>query len=336
VLASCLTELRPPQNDQAIRFYSAALALRGDLPALHHNLGVALAETNQFDEAENEFRKAVQLKAEFAEPHNGLGVVKAKKNKFDEAVREFEEAIRIKPGWFEPYINRGLALNSKGQEDEALASIRQAIELAPHEARTHFALASTMWGRDLVDETIAACREAIRNQDNFAQAHSLLGLALASQGHVADAIASLDRAVRRQPDLVTANVNLAVLLANGPDPARRDVSRALDLARRAAVDRQYRWVLGVVYYRAGMWDGAVQVLQESQKSGHINYRARFFFAMAQWKLGRLEPAKRTYEQVCQDLDKNWASLQGNKDKLARDELGRLRREAAQLMGLPVN
>ena len=336
VLGWCLTELRPPQNDQAVRFYSAAIALRGDLPAVHYNLGVVLTEMNQLDEAEHSFRNAIRLKPEFANAHNGLGVAHAKRDHHDEAIRAFDEAIRIKPEWYEPHVNRGLALTDKGEQEEGIASIRRAVKLAPHNARTHYALASALWGSDLVNEAIAACREAIRHKDNFAPAHSLLGLALASQGHVAEAIAALDRALRLQSGLPAANVNLAVLLANGPDPALRKVSLALEPARRAAVDRQYRWVLGVVYYRAEMWSAAEQVLQESQKSGHINYRGRFFLAMSQWQLGRHEPARRLYDQVCRDLDKNPASLQGNKDKAAREELRQLRREAAQLMGLPAD
>jgi eukaryotic-like serine/threonine-protein kinase len=332
-LGWCLTELRPAQNEQAVRFYSAAIALRGDLPSLHHNLGVALVEMNQFDEAELSFGTAIRLKPEYAGPHNGLGVVHAKRSRHDEAIRAFDEAIHIKPDWYEPHINRGLALTSKGQKEEGIASIRRAVKLAPDNATTHYALGSALWRSDLVDEAIAACREAIRRRDNFAPAHSLLGLALASQGHVAEAIAELDRAVRLQPSLPAANVNLAVLLANGPDPARREVSLAMEPARRAAADRQYRWVLGVVYYRAEMWSAAEQVLEESQKSGHINNRGRFFLAMSQWQLGRHEPARRLYDQVCRDLDKNPASLQGNKDKAAREELRLLRREAAQLMGL---
>jgi tetratricopeptide (TPR) repeat protein len=183
---------------------------------------------------------------------------------------------------------------------------------------------------------MSAYRQAIALRDDHAVAHGNLGLALASQGQVADAIASLNRALQLQPNLPSANVNLAVLLANGPDAKLRNVTRALDHARKAAADRQNLWALGVVYYRAGMFSAAVQTLEEWLKLRKTSYRVRFFLAMAHEKLGHKEEAERYYDDACREVDRDAASLRRKQDNAYREELHRLRDEAAQLLGRRVD
>ena len=73
-LAYCLDYEPPPlQNqDEAIRFYTAAIACRPRNCASHYYLGHALDQRGRIDEATADFEKAIELDPEFSWPSAGL------------------------------------------------------------------------------------------------------------------------------------------------------------------------------------------------------------------------------------------------------------------------
>src|SRR5262249_25953477 len=94
-LAHCLAERKPPQWEEAIRFYTAALALRPQSPVMHVNVGVALSNKGQLEEAIAECRQAIRLDKDFALAHSGLGVLLRDKGQLEEAIAEQREAVRL-------------------------------------------------------------------------------------------------------------------------------------------------------------------------------------------------------------------------------------------------
>jgi serine/threonine-protein kinase len=69
-LAVCLLQSHPAE---AVRFFTAALALRPRSAVAHYNLGVALHGRGQVDEAVAEFRHAIRLDRGCFEAHDNLG-----------------------------------------------------------------------------------------------------------------------------------------------------------------------------------------------------------------------------------------------------------------------
>src|SRR5262249_30353670 len=62
------------QPAEAIRYYTAALALRPDSPGLYLNRGVALHEADEVDAAMADYRQSLALAPEYAEAHTNLGL----------------------------------------------------------------------------------------------------------------------------------------------------------------------------------------------------------------------------------------------------------------------
>jgi tetratricopeptide (TPR) repeat protein len=198
-LASSLAELRQPQWQEAVRFYTAAVALRPQNPGVLLNLGSALQKNGQLEEALASFRQAVRLRPDYPEAYLNLGCLLVLQAKLDEAVAVFRKAIQLKPNYAEAHRNLGDALQTRGELDEAIAAYRAAIRLDPKNARAHLQLGNALREKGRLDEAIAEYQVAIRLDPQLLGALSQLGHALAAKGLLDEAIAAYDDALGRDP-----------------------------------------------------------------------------------------------------------------------------------------
>ena len=113
-LGMALVRCHPPQNEEAIRFLTVAVALRPDSPGVRLNLGLALFRTGRLDEALVAYRQAIGLKPDFSMAHLDLGVVLAEKGHLDEAVAACRCASELKPDYGNAYYNLGYCPVSHG------------------------------------------------------------------------------------------------------------------------------------------------------------------------------------------------------------------------------
>jgi tetratricopeptide (TPR) repeat protein len=167
------------QTDEAIRQYEKALRLKPDDAIAHANFGIALARKGQTDEAIRQYQEALRLKPDYAEPHYSLGNLLARAGQIDEAMREYQEAVRLKPDYAAAHNNLGFALVRKGQLDEAIRQYREAIRLKPDYAGAHYNLGFALVKLGQTDEAIRQYREAIRLKPDYAEAQNSLARALA-------------------------------------------------------------------------------------------------------------------------------------------------------------
>jgi Flp pilus assembly protein TadD len=209
------------QIDEAIREFQEAIRLKPDYVLAHLNLGVALVKKGQFDEGTSQYHEAIRLKPDYAEAHSNLGLTLFRKGQADQAIREFQEAIRVKPDFAEARNNLGMALDRKGQTDEAFSEFEEAIRLKPNFAEAHSNLGLTLVRKGQFEEAIRKFQEAIRLKPDFAEAHYDLGIALARKGQLDEAIREFQAAIRLKPDFAEARNSLARALAITNAPAGR-------------------------------------------------------------------------------------------------------------------
>jgi tetratricopeptide (TPR) repeat protein len=125
--------------------------------------------------------------------------------------------------------------------------------------------------------------------------------------------------------------SLAWMLATASDVKVRDPKRALELAKKlveATPKEGGRWnMLGVACYRAGEYKNAVAALEKSEEltPGRSLGSNALFLAMAYWRLGQQEQARRWYGRAVGWMEKN---------KSSDPELLKYRNEAAKLLGIP--
>jgi serine/threonine-protein kinase len=246
-LAQALIQVTLPEWDEAVRFFTAAVALRPDSPGCLMNLGIALHGKGQVDEAIACHQKALALDPKYAAAHSNLGSALYGKGQVEEAIACYNKAIELNPKNANAHNNLGSALKDKGKVEEAIACYRKAVALAPQDAGMHNNLGDALKARGQLDEAIASYRKALEIEPRFvralnnlgtilcdvkrdydgaitcfrkaigldpkdAKAQHNLGLALYRKGKLDEAIACFRKAIALEPKLATAHLNLGNVL----------------------------------------------------------------------------------------------------------------------------
>jgi serine/threonine protein kinase len=137
-----------------------------------------------------------------------------------------------------------------------------------------------------------------------------------------------------------ALATLAEQLADGPDPARRDLAQALALAEEAvALDPQtqkWRTMLGKAYYRAGRWADGVAAFESAAElsGGKAIDEDWFFLAMAHWRLSHRNEARDWYARLVGWMEQSGKKYHSPDDFDWFQDSPRHRAEAAELLGIP--
>jgi tetratricopeptide (TPR) repeat protein len=124
-------ERRPEMLPKAVDTYRQILDLQPDWVEAHINLGVALYQLGQTQEARVAFQTAVQL-----DPTNGisrynLGCVLEEQGEFDEAINNLRLAASAMPGHADVHFNLALAYEKRGERRLAREQWMLCLRHAP-------------------------------------------------------------------------------------------------------------------------------------------------------------------------------------------------------------
>ena len=109
-----------------------------------NNLGSALREAGQPEEALHCFHEALLLEPDAAETHNQLGVILKMLGRLDDAMTFFQRALQLQPNYPEALNNLGLLFKDMARLDEAIATFQRALEIKPPRADVHSNLVYTL------------------------------------------------------------------------------------------------------------------------------------------------------------------------------------------------
>ena len=188
--------------------FQHTLAVTKDNSIAHFNLGYALDEKGQINDAISQYQEAIRLNPKDAEAHNNLGAELDKKGQTDGAINEYLESIRLELDYAEPHNNLGLILYKKGKIEAAARHFQVAIQLEPDFADPHYNLGNVFFKLDQIDKAVSQYQAAIRLKPDYAEGHYNLGVALGRVGQTAAAIRQYQEATRLKPDYAEAYYNL--------------------------------------------------------------------------------------------------------------------------------
>jgi serine/threonine-protein kinase len=217
-LADALERVHPPAREEAVRYFTAARALRPDTA---HELAGLLDRMGRGDEAEVVFRDLTSRRPDNPRHLAGLGIHLLKSRRPDEAA---------------PFLER------------AAVGFRKAIALHPDLAGLHYQLGNVLRAQKALDEAAAEYRIAIRLNPDYAEAHCNLGMVLRSQHDYAGSLAMLRRGHElgsKQPgwsydsaQWVAEAERLAKAAAKRPE-SRKNEDRLKFIAHRRALAQMY-------------------------------------------------------------------------------------------------
>jgi eukaryotic-like serine/threonine-protein kinase len=232
-LGLCLMQLNSPQRDDAIRYLTAAVALRPEAALSHSNLGNALRAQGNLDEAVACYRSAIELHhPPSASVVRDMGLALFGQRKLDEAIAAFRKTIELDPKFASAYIDLGLALLGQKKLDEAAAAFRKATELNPTDGVIYNKLGFGLLSDNKLDEAIVAFREAVKLKPQSAFYHVNLGVALQRNNQPDEAIAAFRKAIEIDPKVTQGYINLgqALLGQKKPDEAIAAFRKATELS----------------------------------------------------------------------------------------------------------
>jgi tetratricopeptide (TPR) repeat protein/tRNA A-37 threonylcarbamoyl transferase component Bud32 len=216
-LAWALSELEKPAWGEAVRFYTAALALRPGSDAVYNNLGIALRAQQDLKGAIAAYQKAIKLNPKDALAYNNLGLALEDQQDLKGAVAAYQKAIKLNPKYAAAYNNLGNALRAQQDLKGAIAAYQKAIKLNPKDALAYNNLGLALEDQQDLKGAIAAYQKAITFNPKDAKAYYNLGLALRTQQDLKGAIAAYQKAIKLNPKDALAYNNLGVALEDQQD-----------------------------------------------------------------------------------------------------------------------
>jgi tetratricopeptide (TPR) repeat protein/tRNA A-37 threonylcarbamoyl transferase component Bud32 len=213
-LAYFLATCHPPELDDAIRFYSVAIALRSDNPGVYVNYGQALLQKGLLEEASFAFEKAVALKGDYVMARLALGRVQVQRGEWARAIASLREVCRRQPGNADAHAYLAAALLNTGELDEALVSADRAIAREPRLFLAHKVRGVALAKKKRFEDAIVAYQQLIALKPDDAETHDNLGKAWKVQKQWDRAIASFREAIHLRPDNAETHFELGILLSD--------------------------------------------------------------------------------------------------------------------------
>jgi protein O-mannosyl-transferase len=232
----------------AFRLYQTTIDRNPECWMAQLNLGKALEDTGDLQNAIACYRSALKLRPNYPQALNNLGYAFILQGRAAEGISYIEQAIQLWPDYTQARLNATLALRQLGKNEEAIVRLRELVKQEPKNAEVHGSLSSALdhigKAEEAIDEdkialalkpddpfllnnlgiallhsrrpaeAIEALEKAVRLNPNYAQAHNSFGLALASIGKKPRAIEEFNRAIQLSPNYAKAHFNLASVLAS--------------------------------------------------------------------------------------------------------------------------
>ena len=205
------TAFGPVDLDKAIFHFKEALKIKPDYVMALYNLGTALSDKGNYDEAGIYFAKVLKINPQQTDARNNLANILFLQGKLDEAVSLYNKALKISPEHAEAHYNLAYVISSQGKLDEAVLHYKETIRINPEYAKAHYQLGNILINQSKMKETMFHFAEAIRINTEYAEAYNKIGLILAWQGKYKKAQVFFSKAVQIKPSYTEAQKNIAIL-----------------------------------------------------------------------------------------------------------------------------
>jgi tetratricopeptide (TPR) repeat protein len=250
------SRFQPPRTDDALRFYTATLALRPNLPNTHHAVGDVLIAKGATDDAIKEFSRAIELAPEDARGWSARGTAYYRASRWEKALADYSKAIELDAAVAIVWNNRGAVHNELHHFDKAVADLNRAIELDRNCVVAWINRGCAYRIMRQHEKAISDCTKAIELDRQLALGWCSRASAFSEMGQWDHAIADLNKAIELDPKYVVAwtRRGFAYAQLRQHEKGLADCSKAIELDPTDAGAWSKR---GEVYNTMGLWGKAI-------------------------------------------------------------------------------
>jgi tetratricopeptide (TPR) repeat protein len=291
------------QLEEAERLYEEALRLDPRTDLAHLNLGRLLANRGSLDEATEHFGAALRLQPDNVLAHARFGAALALHGKIPEAIQHFQEAVRLDPDYGPGHMSLGSLLGRLNQLPEAIYHSQEALRINPRDVQAHVNLGVTLETTGQLPEAIEHFRAALRLDPDNANAHNNLGAILDRQGDLRGAESEYREAARLDPHYVLARINLGGALERLGQP-RQALEQYREAVRAQPKEAQEFVDLARKFLRLGLKNEGATCFRQAVTLQPRNLKYRLGLAQALQQQGDTAAADIEYQESLR-LDSQW-------------------------------
>lgn len=130
------------EYDEAIKYYSAAIAVKSDYAYAYNDRASSKRAKNDLDGAIADYEKALSLNASLVFINNNLGSAYRQKKDYTKAIECYTKAMEVKPDYLLALNNRGAAKLESGRLEEARKDFELVLTKDPKNSAAFNNLAS--------------------------------------------------------------------------------------------------------------------------------------------------------------------------------------------------
>ena len=281
---------------KAVANYREVVKLRPSDSRAWNNLGVALDELDQLDEALAAYDQSVKLDPKYAPAHNNRGVALDKLGETDRAGAAFQAAIELDPKYAAPHNNLGAWYYETGSRKSAAKHWARAAELDPSYVSplVNSAVLDFEGDRQMIAE--ARLLNLVKGGRATAEAWFNLSIFAYKRGDLERALECMETADGMRPAHAETLNNLGVLYF------RTNQDRASERALRACIQKDPKMAkawdnLGLVLYRASRFEEAKESFEKEVALVPTHAPAHYNLGCALAADGKLKEARAAFEKA---------------------------------------
>lgn len=202
-----VTYIQTGDVETGYRLIIDAIKINPNVASAYNNLGKALKDLNQLDEALIHYDKALSLNPHYAEAHNNRGNVLLTLKRLEEALSSFKQATALQPKYAQAWHNKGKALKELQRFEEALSSYNQALAIKANYSAALCGRADVLIELNQTDDALASYVQALTISPDNPETLNNLGVALQKLERLDEALEHYDKALLFKPDFEKAHFN---------------------------------------------------------------------------------------------------------------------------------
>ena len=285
--------------NQAQRAFELAAGLNPRSPAAAERLGRVLSMKGNYADAEKAYESSLAITPDYAPALSGLAEILAKEGKTKQADLRMDRQIAAQPKAFQLYVAKAEFCIAQKDWPCAEHNYQQTLVLNPYYVNGYLALAHIYAATNRPQDMIHEYEAARSKFPEYLPTYILLAQVYEYVGNIDRARQTYQDGLKVDPNSYQSLGNLARLYADHGG----SLSDALGLAQKAKAqqpdDPAVNDTLGWVYYKQGLFNSAVPVLESAVARNPQVAKFRFHLGMAYLAAGQPAQAHASLQTALQ-------------------------------------